>query len=95
MTSPKVIALPDVLDISRVSEFHSTLVNDIKDGEAVSFDVKNVERVDAAFLQLLTAFCMNAESRNIVVEWLTPSEAFQSGVKILGLSEFLEIPASN
>ena len=89
MTSTKMIVLPEVLDISRVSEYHSKLVDEVGNGDVLTFDAKSIERVDAAFLQLLTAFCLNAPSRGITVEWSAPSEVFLSGVEPLGLSSYL------
>ncbi|WP_455216754.1 STAS domain-containing protein [Kaarinaea lacus] len=91
MASPKTLKLPDSMDISAVSEFHTTLCNDIAEGDEVTFLATNVERADTAFIQLLAVFCSSAPSRNISIQWQAPSQVLLESVKQLGLASELKL----
>ena len=55
------------------------------------FESADVERVDAAAMQLLTGFYLFAIDAGKKVIWHKPSEAFCNAVKLLGLAEILHL----
>ena len=89
MGSLKTLELPESMDISKVSGFHSTLRDDISQGDEVMFVASDVERADTAFIQLLAAFCADAPSKNISIKWQAPSDALLTSVQQLGLENNL------
>ncbi len=91
MTAQTNIVLPESMNITRVFEFHQKLSEEIDSGDTVVFDAAGVERADTAFLQMLTAFCIDAPSRNITVEWQQPSASLVESAEMLGLQEQLQL----
>ena len=83
------IACGDSLDISGVGELHRQLSKVLKGGQTVTLDASQVQRADAAGLQLLAAFCQAACSRGVTVTWRQPSEVFELSASLLGLDEML------
>ena len=93
--SLKNLELPESSDISKVSEFLSTLREDVTQGDDVVFIASNVERADTAFIQLLAAFSADAPSQNISISWQMPSESFVNSVRQLGLENCLKIESTS
>lgn len=89
--SQTVIACGDSLDISGVGELHQQLSKALKGGQAVAFDASQVQRADAAGLQLLAAFCRTARSRGVTVNWRQASEVFTQSASLLGLDDMLAV----
>ena len=58
----------------------------------VAFDVDNVQRIDAATMQLLCAFAKERHSRDLKVEWRGTSRVFEEAVKLLGVGDLLGFP---
>lgn len=85
------IACGDSLDISGVGELHRQLSKVLKDGQAVTLDASQVQRADAAGLQLLAAFCQTARSRGVTVTWRQPPEVFNQSACLLGLDDMLAV----
>src|SRR5262245_60225116 len=55
----------------------------------VAFDVGNVERIDAATMQLLCAFAKERRSRDLKIEWRGTSQVFEEAVRLLGVGALL------
>ncbi len=89
--SQATIACGDSLDISGVGELHRQLSKALKGGQAVTLDASQVQRADAAGVQLLAAFCSAARSRGVAVTWRQPSEAFGLSACLLGLDGMLAV----
>ena len=87
--SQTTIACGDSLDISGVGELHQQLSKALKAGRAVTLDASQVQRADAAGLQLLAAFCQSARSRGVTVTWRQPPEVFNQSASLLGLDDIL------
>jgi ABC-type transporter Mla MlaB component len=84
-----VIGCPEQLDISMVNELHELLSEQIGQCAAIEFDAGQVERADAAALQLLTVLSKDAKSQEISVKWRNPSETFKNAASLLGLQNDL------
>lgn len=77
------------LDISCVRALHQELSDALGKPLPVMIDAGRVERVDTAALQLFAAFCQQAKSRKLPVQWSSPSEALCRSARLLGLDESL------
>ena len=89
------VACGSVLDISRVTEFHRELKAALGKGGVIMLDGAEVEKVDAAALQLCAAFFHAADARKVKAKWLTPSEPLVRAASLLGLEKQLGLPAAN
>lgn len=87
MTEANQIELPGSADITMVAVFHDKLKSVLHNGEPITFNAAAVTRADAAFLQLLTSFLIDASTNKIPVSWVSMSEAFEQAIKLLGLTE--------
>jgi hypothetical protein len=84
-----VIACPESLDISMVTDFSVELNTALDTKHDVQFMAADVERADAAALQLLSAFCLDAQAEGLNVEWLEPSEALVGAAQQIDLARHL------
>ena len=63
----------------------------IKEGEEVVFDGSDVERIDAASLQLITCIFKQAEEYGSKVSWQASSDALKKASQLLGLTKALDL----
>ncbi len=85
-----VIKLNDVQDISQVGELQQQIVALMNSSDIV-FDGSEVERIDAASLQLLTCVFKQAEKYSSKVSWQASSDALKKAAELLGLTEELSL----
>jgi ABC-type transporter Mla MlaB component len=86
MTKAKIIDCGDALGISGVGDLHTQILMELSEGHEIQFDVSQVERIDAAALQMIYAY-----SKEQTLEWNKPSEAFIRSAKLLGLAELMNL----
>ncbi len=86
--TPGAVQLGELLTIEQVAAVHAELGRHLHAGTVV-LEGGTVKRVDAAGLQLLTAFVRAAESRGKPVQWRSASAAVRDGARHLGLSAAL------
>jgi len=89
------IACGDVVDISRVADFHQELKTALGKGGVIVLDGAEIERIDAAALQLCAAFFRDAAARKVQAKWLSPSELLIRAAGLLGLKDQLGLPSGN
>ncbi len=85
-----VIKLNDIQDISQASDLHQQIMALINESDIV-FDGGEVERIDAASLQLLTCVFKQAEKYGNRVSWQASSDILKKSAELLGLVEMLEL----
>jgi len=85
-----VIKLNSAQDISQAAELHKQVIALINDSDII-FDGGEVERIDAASLQVLTATFRQAEKYGSKVSWQAPSDALKKSAELLGLTEILNL----
>lgn len=85
----KSVDCGDLLDISMVNEIYHKLKNSLDSDGEISVDVSNIQRIDAAGVQMLCAFYQDAKSKEFKCKWLSPSEVFLKSVRQLGLEDHL------
>ena len=81
----------EVLDISCVAELYERLKEKVTNQGDIVLNAKDVERTDAAVLQMFTTL-FSAEGVNVC--WNEPSEALKRSAALLGLSEKLKLPVA-
>jgi len=85
-----VFKIQAVQDISSVSAIHSEL-KALLSNEKVVLDGEQVERIDAASLQLLYSFIEAARIAGIEVFWRSPSDVLSTNAKLLGMEDALQL----
>lgn len=89
------LACGEILDISRAAEFHQELKTALGKGGVIVLDGAEIERIDAAALQLCAAFFHDAIARKVQAKWLSPSESLIRAAGLLGLKAQLGLPDGN
>jgi anti-anti-sigma regulatory factor len=83
-----VLALENSVDVSRVERLRADLAQMLSaPGSAAILDAAQVERVDAAALQLLACFWREARAQKRNVQWRQPSAAMLRSARLLGLTD--------
>lgn len=92
--SAYTIKLNSALTIRDITELMEELNNIGDDKNELIFESEQVERVDAAAMQLLVGFYLFAVDAGKNVIWDKPSEALCNAVRLLGLNEVINISPS-
>lgn len=90
----RTVDLGTTLDITMVAEMHKCLREHLETAGDVSLDAGEIERLDAAGLQLLVAFAEHARSAGLRVRWLGVSPSLEESAAISGLGNLLELPTA-
>ena len=64
------------------------LLNELQDKNEVTIDLAAIGNVDTAFLQVLCALQIEADERDITINWHEPPASFRASADLLGLSEY-------
>ena len=75
------------ISIADVAELHEKFKALLAEGHDLEIDCSDVEGVDAAALQLLTAFINEAEKQDNKLVWKDPSDSLQTTVLMMGLQD--------
>ena len=73
----------------------SSLLDLLMDKRAVTIDVRAIERIDTAALQVLCAFVRDRKAAGGEVLWVGGTESFCEAVRLLGLQSVLGVPDAN
>jgi len=85
----QMINCQDSLDISVVGTLGEELKVALDSGQSVQLQASAVGKADAAALQLLCAFFLDAQVHGIEIEWIEPSDELRRAATATGLSEHL------
>lgn len=85
-----VFKIQAVQDISIVTDVYSEL-KELLSNKKVVLEGDQVERIDAASLQLFYSFIEQAKEDGIDVVWRSPSDALLNNAKLLGMEEALQL----
>jgi len=88
------IECAEVLDIASVAEFHARCLEALGTQQNIILSASQVDRVDTSALQVLGAFIQDANTRQQIVQWESPSESLYQSAALLGLSEILCLPVA-
>jgi anti-anti-sigma regulatory factor len=70
----------------------SALLDLLMDQRPVTIDVRAVERIDTAALQVLCAFVRDRKAAGGQVLWVGCTEIFSEAIRLLGLQQALDVP---
>jgi phospholipid transport system transporter-binding protein len=93
-TITNTILLDNSLDIAGASQLRQRLLTVLQEKAPVALDAANIEKVDTAALQVLTAFFKDAEAANVLVQWKQPSDVLKKAARLLGLGPSLHLEAA-
>ncbi len=91
MSTTVTIDCEDVVNISGVNLLQQDIKAAIIDADEIVIKADNVERIDAASLQMFAALFQDSEELGVSVRWDAPSDALIQSVKILGLTDLLKV----
>ena len=92
MTEQTQISLSGSLDITQVESLQATLAHGLEQGLPFLIQVEQVERVDAAALQLLCAFVRAAEEAGLDCAWSEVPAVLRDAARVTGLDDCLALP---
>lgn len=79
----------DSLTIALVREYYQKLDKALLEDRSVIVEAADVERIDAAMLQLFCAFRLAAGEKGLELRWKSVSDAMRSSARLLGIHESL------
>ncbi|MDH5229111.1 MAG: STAS domain-containing protein [Gammaproteobacteria bacterium] len=82
-----VIKCEPVLDINDVADLKAHLLEALQSSKSIEINAGEVDRIDAAALQLFFAFVREAKQADIQVNWVSCSTAFEQSASLLGMRE--------
>jgi anti-anti-sigma regulatory factor len=82
------IQFSEQFTIRHCADTYAQLLMAMAEGQAVSIDISQIERIDTAALQLLYAFQRDAKAQGLVTIWSDASKVFCDAVDILGMDAF-------
>lgn len=86
-----IVALPSHSTVKDATVLKIELMKLLELPAPVVIDVRSVERVDTATVQLLYAFVRDRAERNGMVEWLGSPPALIDAVRLLGVQDVLAV----
>lgn len=89
-----MIVLASHCGVKDAQALKDSLCRHAREDAPVTVDVRAVERVDTAALQLLCAFVRERAARQQKVEWLGESRALNEAARLLGLTSMLGLNAA-
>lgn len=87
-----IVALSSNSTVKDAQALKDQLMKLLELPEVVAIDVRSVERVDTATMQLLCAFVRDRAERNSAVEWLGNPPAMVEAARLLGVEHMLALP---
>lgn len=92
MTEHTRISLSGSLDITQVESLRASLAHGLEQGLPILLQADQLERVDAAALQLLCAFMRGAEVAGLECTWSQVPPALRDAARVTGLGACLALP---
>jgi len=91
MTAATIIPCGGSLSIADVGDLYAKLLISLAEGSTVTFDVSEIEKIDAASLQTIYAFSKEAAKQGKSLAWDSATPTFYRSAKLLGLAELMNI----
>jgi ABC-type transporter Mla MlaB component len=94
-TSASTLALASHCSVKDAAALKDSLCRFVGATGPVTLDVRSLERIDTATVQLLCAFVRARSERNQKVEWLGDSTALAEAARLLGVRSLLVLPTDS
>ena len=85
------VRLPGELTIAQSGEFYQRFSELVEQGRDIVLDGSEINRIDAAFIQLLYQVQRALAETSHSLKWVNTSEALIRSVKLLGMDEQLTL----
>ncbi|MEK7207197.1 MAG: STAS domain-containing protein [Pseudomonadota bacterium] len=79
------VALAAAVGIAEARVLHETLGKLLPQQTSIVFHSDRLQRIDAAAMQILAAFCVTARKRGLALAWQEPSASLREAATLLGL----------
>lgn len=89
--SVTVVHCEESMDISIAETFYSTLQSAVASEQPIVIDASQVERIDAAMLQMFCALFTDPVANRHGIVWRNPSENLIESASLLGLEAYLDL----
>lgn len=89
-----IVALSSNSTVKDAGALKAELMKVLDLAATVAIDVRSVERVDTATMQLLCAFVRDRAARNVAVQWLGCPPAIADAARLLGVQSMLCLPTA-
>lgn len=86
-----IVECSDALDVSLVADFKMLLQQASGQNAPIVLDASQLERIDGAGLQLITAFFQEAAESGLSVSWKNPTDALINAADLTDLKEVLQL----
>lgn len=83
------VELSERLDIASAEALHLSLEDALASGQEVKLMGADVVKLDTAGVQVLSAFCEEANKLHLKVDWIKPSDTISQVFTFLGLTEMV------
>lgn len=85
------LILENVQDISKSNDLKEKMMALVKENKSISIDAVELTRIDGSALQLLAAFFQYADTHDIQLSWVEPSDSLMESAEYLGLKKILDL----
>lgn len=89
--SGSIVVLASNCTVRDAAGLKDTLCEHANETTAVGLDVRSLERIDTATMQVLCAFVRDRANRQQKVQWLGHSQALKDAARLLGLAGMLAL----
>lgn len=93
--SGSVVVLASNCGVRDAARLKQTLCGHEHENSPVAVDVRSLERIDTATIQVLCAFVRDRAARQQKVEWLGSSQALKDAARLLGVAGMLALAAQD
>ncbi len=90
-TGGQVIHCGALLNIAGAATLHARLLDACRQGQALTLDFSDPDRIDTAGIQLLCSFINYSKQQAVPLRWRNVPEALTATAAQLGLGELLKI----
>jgi anti-anti-sigma regulatory factor len=89
--SDMIIDCGESLDVSVIMDFRALILQAMASDDEIILDATQLERIDGAAMQLLTALFKDADETNHPIRWKSSSDALMNAARLSGLCEALHL----
>ena len=86
-----IIDCSDCLSVSLVADFKPILSQAASQNLPIILDASELERIDAAAVQLISAFFIEAKESGLDISWRNPTESLRYASELIGLKDVLHL----
>ena len=81
-----LVQFGNCLDISEVIAHYDSMYDYLNSGQDIYLDAENLEKVDAAGLQLLFSFIQSSTRKRVSIQWVSISDELKRMIDCMGFS---------